>query len=189
MGYMGHMTLIADEVVKLFEHFPEEIYAVVEPHIPQPDWDRYVATTLRETRERDLSPLGGGIQMGTHSASIVSGLSDEDDEFPLAAPRRPADTSALSGGASESSNSPVRRRTDSLEDASTGDKVRLPHPFPSCFIAHIFSLLNVVFPVPSQRDFWRSTRLLRRRRGTGQWMARLLAFRSNHVLVCFESNR
>lgn len=81
---MGHMTLVAEEIVKLFEHYPKEIYSVVEPHIPQPAWDRYVATTLRETRERDLSPLGGGISLvPPDAASITSGLSDEDDEFPL----------------------------------------------------------------------------------------------------------
>lgn len=84
LGYMGHMSLIAEEVVKLFHHYPSEVYSIVEPHIPQPGWDHYVTTTLRETRERDLSPLGGGISMVSHetASSTASGLSDEDDEFP-----------------------------------------------------------------------------------------------------------
>jgi hypothetical protein len=81
---MGHMVLVAEEIVKLFENYPQEIYSVVEPHIPQPRWDRYVSTTLRETRERDLSPLGGGISIVPHdTASMTSALSDEDDEFPM----------------------------------------------------------------------------------------------------------
>ncbi|KAM0756105.1 SAPS-domain-containing protein [Meredithblackwellia eburnea MCA 4105] len=85
LGYMGHMILIAEEVVKLFEHYPEEIFTVIEPHIPQPAWDRYVATTLRETRERDLSPLGGGVSVMPHDIPLAAGssLSDEDDEFPM----------------------------------------------------------------------------------------------------------
>ncbi|KAK4704808.1 hypothetical protein P7C70_g1404, partial [Phenoliferia sp. Uapishka_3] len=83
-GYMGHMTLVAEEVVKLFEHYPTEIHAVVAPHIPAA-WDHYVATTLRETRERDLSPLGGGITSGPNDTSSTTSqsLSDEDDEFPM----------------------------------------------------------------------------------------------------------
>ncbi|SCV69501.1 BQ2448_2521 [Microbotryum intermedium] len=88
LGYMGHMILIAEEIVKLFEHYQEEIYLVVEPHIPQPAWDRYVTTTLRETRDRDLSPLGGGVANHLHdTSSVTSALSDEDDEFPMNAVR------------------------------------------------------------------------------------------------------
>ena len=83
MGFMGHMSLIAEEVVKLFLHYPEAIAQTVQRSIPQPDWDRYVETTLRETRDRDLQPLGGGISAVAHdSISTASGLSDEDDEFP-----------------------------------------------------------------------------------------------------------
>ncbi|SGZ15226.1 BQ5605_C029g10653 [Microbotryum silenes-dioicae] len=85
---MGHMILIAEEIVKLFEHYQEEIYLVVEPHIPQPAWDRYVTKTLRETRDRDLSPLGGGVANHLHdTSSVTSALSDEDDEFPMNAVR------------------------------------------------------------------------------------------------------
>ncbi|SCZ96963.1 BZ3500_MvSof-1268-A1-R1_Chr4-2g06898 [Microbotryum saponariae] len=85
---MGHMILIAEEIVKLFEHYQEEIYLVIEPHIPQPAWDRYVTKTLRETRERDLSPLGGGVANHLHdTSSVTSALSDEDDEFPMNAVR------------------------------------------------------------------------------------------------------
>lgn len=84
LGYMGHMILIAEEVVKLFARFPHDIYAIVEPHIPEPAWSKYTETTLRETRERDLIQLGGGITIPPQdSASTASGLSDDDDEFPM----------------------------------------------------------------------------------------------------------
>lgn len=85
------MTLVAEEIVKVFALYPTEILSVVRPHLPQPAWDRYVATTLRETRDRDLAPLGGGASpAGIHDAGSIStsgsgsGLSDEDDEFPTA---------------------------------------------------------------------------------------------------------
>lgn len=98
---MGHMSLIAEEIVKLFQRYPTEIYAIVEPHIPQPGWDHYVSTTLRETRERDLASLGGGVSMVSHdAASIRSGLSDEDDEFPMSGTRvmRAVEMSGHAGG-------------------------------------------------------------------------------------------
>lgn len=98
---MGHMILIADEIVKLFEHYPQEIYEAVKSHIPQPGWDNYVNTTLRETRDRDLLPLGGGISLApADAASIASGLSDEDDEFPMNSSRtmRALDMGGQAGG-------------------------------------------------------------------------------------------
>lgn len=81
---MGHLSLIAEEVVKLFVHFQEQIYHVVEPTVKQPDWCVYVETSLRETRENDLQQLGGGISIAVNDTiSTASGLSDDDDEFPM----------------------------------------------------------------------------------------------------------
>lgn len=99
---MGHMTLISEEVVKLFERYPEEIYSVVQSQIPQPAWDNYVSTTLRETRERDSSPLGGGVVYAPPdtTSSTLNPLSDEDDEFPSAGSRA---SRALQSGAQVSS--------------------------------------------------------------------------------------
>ncbi|GAA5888010.1 hypothetical protein JCM6882_000247 [Rhodosporidiobolus microsporus] len=101
LGYMGHMTLIAEETVKLFERYPE-LKAAVESSIPQPDWDTYVSTTLRETRERDLTPLEGAsaaISLALNKAPSSSSLSDEDDEFPLNSARAMRAMEAAGGGA------------------------------------------------------------------------------------------
>lgn len=106
LGYMGHMVLIAEEVVKLFARFPEEIHEVVRPHIPEPAWSAYCQTTLRETRERDLLQLGGGISMvpqqDTASTASGGGLSDEDDEFPMNSQRalRALEAGGQAGGGS-----------------------------------------------------------------------------------------
>lgn len=87
---MGHMSLISEEIVKLFHHYPIEIHSILRPHIP-PAWEEYVKTTLRKTRELDLTPLGnfgnGRLDAGDSGSSSASGasgpaLSDEDDEFP-----------------------------------------------------------------------------------------------------------
>ncbi|KAJ5138820.1 SIT4 phosphatase-associated protein family [Penicillium bovifimosum] len=60
LGYMGHLTLVAEEVVKFSERHPPELlsHAVMES-VLNPDWIEYVEQTLSETRERDNAILGG----------------------------------------------------------------------------------------------------------------------------------
>jgi SIT4-associating protein SAP185/190 len=60
MGYMGHLTLIAEEVVKFTERHPPELLseAVLDKVMGQ-DWINYVEGALAETRERDNAILGG----------------------------------------------------------------------------------------------------------------------------------
>ncbi|KAL5340477.1 SIT4 phosphatase-associated protein-domain-containing protein [Aspergillus crustosus] len=60
LGYMGHLTLIAEEVVKFSErHPPEHLSATVMDSVLNPEWIEYVEHTLSETRERDNAILGG----------------------------------------------------------------------------------------------------------------------------------
>lgn len=60
LGYMGHLTLIAEEVVKFTErHPPELISKSVLDKVMSKSWIEYVEQTLAETRERDNAILGG----------------------------------------------------------------------------------------------------------------------------------
>ena len=60
LGYMGHLTLIAEEVVKFSErHPPEMLSDLVIEKISSKVWTDYVDNTLAETRERDNAILGG----------------------------------------------------------------------------------------------------------------------------------
>ncbi|KHJ36136.1 putative sit4 phosphatase-associated protein [Erysiphe necator] len=60
LGYMGHLTLIAEEVVKFTERHPAEFFSeTVLTKIMNSDWISYVEVTLAETRERDNAILGG----------------------------------------------------------------------------------------------------------------------------------
>ncbi|KAL2257721.1 hypothetical protein VTK26DRAFT_9263 [Humicola hyalothermophila] len=60
MGYMGHLTLIAEEVVKFTERHPPELLSeVVLEKVMAQDWINYVEGALAETRERDNAILGG----------------------------------------------------------------------------------------------------------------------------------
>jgi SIT4-associating protein SAP185/190 len=77
MGYMGHLTLIAEEVVKFTERHPPELLSesVLEKVMAQ-DWVNYVEGALAETRERDNAILGGvrpEVAMSRASAQSLMG--------------------------------------------------------------------------------------------------------------------
>ncbi|KAI9811212.1 MAG: hypothetical protein M1827_005544 [Pycnora praestabilis] len=60
LGYMGHLTLIAEEVVKFSERHPPELLSQsVLEKVSNHEWINYVEQTLAETRERDNAILGG----------------------------------------------------------------------------------------------------------------------------------
>lgn len=60
LGYMGHLTLIAEEVVKFSDRQPPELLSQsVLDKVTSKQWTDYVENTLSETRERDNAILGG----------------------------------------------------------------------------------------------------------------------------------
>lgn len=60
LGYMGHLTLIAEEVVRFTDRYsPELLSREVLDKVTSKDWVDYVERTLAETRERDNAILGG----------------------------------------------------------------------------------------------------------------------------------
>ncbi|KAI9274220.1 SIT4 phosphatase-associated protein-domain-containing protein [Sporodiniella umbellata] len=58
-GYMGHLTFISDEIMKLFEGYPETIVLAVQEDIDMESWSAYCNNELKETKDRDQLPLGG----------------------------------------------------------------------------------------------------------------------------------
>lgn len=60
LGYMGHLTLIAEEVLKLQDRqAPEVLGDQIIERITRDEWIQYLETTLSETRDRDNAVLGG----------------------------------------------------------------------------------------------------------------------------------
>lgn len=60
LGYMGHLTLVAEEVVKFTERQPAEaLDQDVVDKVSDAEWIHYVEHTLAETRDRDNAILGG----------------------------------------------------------------------------------------------------------------------------------
>ena len=78
MGYMGHLTLIAEEVVKFTERHPPELLSeTVLDRVMSQEWISYVEGSLAETRERDNAILGGvrpEVAMGNRAMGGGSGL-------------------------------------------------------------------------------------------------------------------
>lgn len=79
LGYMGHLTLIAEEVVKFSERHPPELLSpTVMDNVLNPEWIEYVEQTLSETRERDNAILGGvrpDISIGHRQGLLGTGQS------------------------------------------------------------------------------------------------------------------
>ena len=76
LGYMGHLTLVAEEVVKFSERHPPELLSrSVMEAVLDPEWIDYVEQTLSETRERDNAILGGvrpDTSVGSRQAALGS---------------------------------------------------------------------------------------------------------------------
>ncbi|KAH7915316.1 SIT4 phosphatase-associated protein-domain-containing protein [Hygrophoropsis aurantiaca] len=60
LGYMGHLTLISEDVIGALEHYPPDLRLAIERYAPQPAWNDYVTGRYNETKKRDTSLLGGG---------------------------------------------------------------------------------------------------------------------------------
>ncbi|RIA90499.1 SIT4 phosphatase-associated protein [Glomus cerebriforme] len=80
LGYMGHLTFIAEEVVKLLDRYAVEIGEKVREYIEAEDWQEYVSKTLRETRDRDRAALGGSRPSNHDGMSPSREESDDDDD-------------------------------------------------------------------------------------------------------------
>ncbi|KAG0039227.1 hypothetical protein BGZ82_009172 [Podila clonocystis] len=81
LGYMGHLTYIADETVKLLELYSQtSLLPMLYEFIDLDDWWSYVSKTLKETKERDAQVLGGS--RPNMMDGLKSGLDDgNDDDF------------------------------------------------------------------------------------------------------------
>ncbi|KAF2720350.1 SAPS-domain-containing protein [Polychaeton citri CBS 116435] len=60
LGYMGHLTLVAEEVCKFGNRQPPELLDQdIHDRLNREEWLNYVNSTLTETREKDNAVLGG----------------------------------------------------------------------------------------------------------------------------------
>lgn len=89
---MGHLILIAEDIIKFLSRCPPDLLHLLEPHYLASEWQAFVDGPYREAKERDNTNMGGGKPndggvslddvMGGHTGSSieVESDSDEDDE-------------------------------------------------------------------------------------------------------------
>ncbi|KAI8976765.1 SIT4 phosphatase-associated protein-domain-containing protein [Pilobolus umbonatus] len=75
LGYMGHLTFISDEVIKLFEGYPEGIISAVKDSVDLDRWYSYCSHQLKDTKERDSFPLGE-----VNQVQMNGDMNEDDDE-------------------------------------------------------------------------------------------------------------
>ncbi|CCJ28932.1 unnamed protein product, partial [Pneumocystis jirovecii] len=98
LGYMGHLTLIAEEVIKFAERYPPHtVSPIIVEKISSTEWIDYVEHSLAETRARNNAILGGvrphhlslnsvigfdthGLQDFMSDASDIDYDDDDDDD-------------------------------------------------------------------------------------------------------------
>lgn len=100
MGYMGHLTLISEDVITALDHFPPDLKQVIEEHAPQPAWDEYVRGRYKETRKKDTSLLGGGKPAVVGSLARPAGqwkVDEEDPQTPVPPPAVKVDLQQTKG--------------------------------------------------------------------------------------------
>lgn len=84
LGYMGHLTLISEEVVKFTAVYkPETISPVIEEVVQDPEWVAYVSETLTRTREQYNSILGGQRPEDSPSHINPDAIILRNDEIPI----------------------------------------------------------------------------------------------------------
>jgi len=106
LGYMGHLTLIAEEVCKFANRTSQaelDRQGVVVERVNRPEWMAYVEGTLAETRERDNAVLGGvrpenAIGMRAGGGGNAGGFSSNTASALANAGITPQDTVAMSEG-------------------------------------------------------------------------------------------
>lgn len=80
LGYMGHLTLISEEVCKFADRNASELLGdQVMQRVTHDDWIRYVESTLAETREKDNAVLGGVRPENAMNARQQTGFSSNNN--------------------------------------------------------------------------------------------------------------
>lgn len=77
LGYMGHLTFISDEIIKLLESYPD-MTKDIQKEIDSEAWNYYCVHQLEETKKRNNFALGDHAKLSNNLQSISS---DEEDDW------------------------------------------------------------------------------------------------------------
>jgi serine/threonine-protein phosphatase 6 regulatory subunit 3 len=118
LGYMGHLTLISEDVIGALDHFPPDLRSVILQYSPATAWDEYVTGRYSETKKKDSCLLGGGKPVVSAAVPRAAGRwkVDEEDNTPLS-----GDIIERSNGVSETRGEFRRAGSVHLVRESTAD--------------------------------------------------------------------
>lgn len=115
LSYMGHISLIAEELVKFFARCPPDLFEIIKPSFDVESWEIFVNGSLRETRQRDSQPLAGG-KPPTGISSGMSANSERSDS------ESDDDDDQHSGIGEPLSRTPGKSQGDSFHDSGADDE-------------------------------------------------------------------
>ena len=81
LGYMGHLNLIAEEVIKLMERHSDILGEAIHEHFT-PDWEEYLNNELNESRAKESMPLAGGRPSNPMAGMQSWSNLESDDWYP-----------------------------------------------------------------------------------------------------------
>jgi len=82
---MGHVILVAEELVKFFARCPSDLAEIVTSSFLASEWEAFVEGTLQETKARDAQPLAGGKPTGAPPPAEDTS-SDEEERHDFGEP-------------------------------------------------------------------------------------------------------
>jgi hypothetical protein len=159
LGYMGHLTLISEDVIGALDHFPGDLRLAVAKYIPETAWDEYVTGRYIETKKKDSSLLGGGKPIVVPGAPRATARwrVDEEDNTPPAVnlPDNASNTNGTHGMRGEfqraSGTRPIREISADFgraapEEEDEVDRDTSPPQVCFCFAFHSGCFLTFFHP-------------------------------------------
>ncbi|WVO14470.1 hypothetical protein L204_102105 [Cryptococcus depauperatus] len=80
LPHMGHIMLIAEEIVKFFSRCPLDLYETIKESFIESEWEAFVNVSLREARDKDERPLGGGKPIPLSPMRAMQDSQSDDDD-------------------------------------------------------------------------------------------------------------
>lgn len=129
LGFMGHLTLIAEEVVKFIQLYPvTTLSELIDIKVNDPVWEKYVSDVLYDTREKYNAILGGGEDEGEDedededNSTYDEGMNDISDGLNARLVLDPLADHDVNGG------DPPTTDMDELDESPISNKHDVPSP-------------------------------------------------------------
>jgi serine/threonine-protein phosphatase 6 regulatory subunit 3 len=123
LGYMGHLTLMSEDVISALEHYPPDLRILIAHYAPVPAWEEYVHGRYHETKKKDTALLGGGkpvIAPGQQRPGGARWKADEVEPPAAGATNSGAEGESRGEFKRASSNRPVRESSADFGPAPVG---------------------------------------------------------------------